>query len=77
MLATSISTDQKDKHPKSVTKGLPEQFGSTRYGSPHPVLLLFLLYNPNLNLFISSANLILNHLMRINTLVHWISFCRI
>ena len=30
ILATSISTDQKGKEPKSVIKGLPEQFGTTR-----------------------------------------------
>ena len=30
MLATSISADQKGKQPKSVIKGLPEEFGPTR-----------------------------------------------
>ena len=61
ILATSYSADQKGKQPKSVIKGLPEQFGSTRYESLHPVLLPFELYDANLNLFASYMNLILNH----------------
>ena len=75
-LVTSISADQKGKQPKSVIKGLPKQFGSTRQGSPHLVLLPLQLYNANLNLFMSYVNLILNHLMQIKKSVHWISFCR-
>ena len=77
ILATSISPEQKDKQPKSVIKGFPEQFSSTRQESTNLVLLPFKIYDTNLNLFISYLNLILNYLMRIKKSVHWVSFCRI
>ena len=47
---------QNGKQPKSVFKGLPEQFGSTTQRSPLPMLLAFQLYHANVNLFSSYAN---------------------
>ena len=70
IFSTGISADQKCKQPKSVIKGLPEQLGSGRYGSPQPVLLPFQLYGANFNLFMSHLNLILNHLMQMKNSVH-------
>ena len=76
-LATSIFAEQKGQRPKSIIMGLSEQFGLTWYGSHHPELLPFQLYETNFNLFMSYLYLILNHLMRIRKSVHWISFGKV
>ena len=76
ILATSISANQKGKQPKSVIKSLLSSLAQLGMG-PHPMLLPFQLYDANLSSFMSYVNFILNHLVRIEKSVYWISFCRI